>query len=119
MSKVYTAEVAETFNARGDAFRDRLNGIVAKHGLPMTVMGMGTILDVHTCEGPIRSERDTERGNPLKDKLLFYDLLARGHRMTWRNSMLLCLPITDDDLASFAGAFDEVLGARAHLLAAE
>ena len=119
MTKIYTPEVAETFNARGDAFHRKLEEIVAKHSLPMTVAGMGSVVALHTCTGPLRNEHDTDRRNPLKDKLLYYDMLARGHRMTWRNSMLLCLPMTDGDLDAFAESFDAVLGERAHLLAAD
>ena len=44
---------------------------------------------------------------------------ARGQRVTWRNSMLLSLPLTEDDRQAFVDAFDDVLGARAHLLAIE
>ena len=46
-------------------------------------------------------------------------MLARGQRITNRNTMLLCLPMTDGDLDTFVAAFDEVLGERAHLLAAD
>ncbi|MBN35171.1 MAG: aspartate aminotransferase family protein [Rhodospirillaceae bacterium] len=119
MTQVYTPEVAESFNARGDTFRDRLNETIRKHSLPMCVTGLGTIMQVHCCEGPLRDEHDSERDNKIKGELLFYDLLARGQRMTWRNSMLLCLPMTDEDLDSYVDAFDDVLGARSHLLAAE
>ena len=119
MTRIYTPEVAEAFNARGDAFRDDLNGIIRRHGLPMTVTGLGSAMQIHCCEGPLRNEHDTERGNELKDTLLFHELLARGQRMTWRNSMLLCLPMTDDDLASFCASFDEVLSEQGHLLAIE
>ena len=119
MTKIYTPEVAETFNAAGDAMRDALNATIAKHGLPMTVTGLGTAMKIHTCTGPIRNEHDAERGSAQNDKLLFYDMLARGQRMTWRNSMLLSLPLTDADRQNFVEAFDEVLGERAHLLAIE
>ena len=119
MTQVYTPEVAESFNARGDAFRERLAAVVARHSLPMTVMGLGSVIAIHTCTGPIRCEHDADRSDPLKHKLIFYDMLARGHRMTWRNSMLLCLPMTDENLDAYVADFDDVMGTRSHLLAAE
>ena len=119
MTQVYTPEVAETFNARGDALRGRLQDVAARHSLPMTVTGMGSIVALHSCTGPLRNEHDVDRRNPWKDKLIFFDMLARGQRITNRNTMLLCLPMTDGDLDSFVAAFDEVLGERAHLLAAD
>ena len=119
MTRIYTPERAERFNAWGQAFRDRLNAAIARHGLPMCVTGLGSIMQVHCCEGPLRNEHDAERDHPLKSQLLFLDLLARGQRMTWRNSMLLCLPMTDEDLDAYADAFDDMLATRSHLLAAE
>ncbi len=119
MTQIYTPEKADSFNAWGDTFRDRLNEVIAKHSLPMTVTGMGSIMQVHCCEGPLRDEHDGERDNKLKGELLFYDLLARGHRMTWRNSMLLCLPMMDENLDAYVADFDDILGLRSHLLATE
>ena len=117
MTEVYTPEVAEEFNARGDRFRARLNETVSRHDLPMIVTGMGSIMQIHCCEGPIRNSHDSERENADKAALIFYDLLAEGQRMTWRNSLLLGLPVTDDDLDGFVEAFDKVLARRGHLLA--
>lgn len=119
MTQIYTPDVADSFNAWGDTFRDRLNAVIAKHSLPMIVTGMGSIMQVHCCEGPLHNEHDSERDNKLKGELLYYDMLARGHRMTWRNSMLLCLPMTDESLDAYVADFDDILGLRGHLLAAE
>ena len=119
MTRIYTPEVAEAFNATGDKMREALNGVIDRHGLPMTVTGLGSAMKIHSCTGPIRNEHDADRGSQAKDKLVFYDMLARGQRMTWRNSMLLSLPLTEDDRQGFVDAFDAVLGERAHLLAIE
>ena len=119
MTQIYTPEVAESFNADGDAMRDALNAVINKHGLPMITTGLGTAMKIHSCTGPIRNEHDADRGSATKDKLIYYDMLSRGQRMTWRNSMLLSLPLTQGDRDAFVAAFDDVLGARAHLLAIE
>ena len=119
MTELYTPQLAEAFNARGDALRERLNAIALRHGLPLHVSGLGSIMQIHCCEGPLRNERDAGRADPAKAALLFHELLARGQRPTWRNSLLLCLPMTDADLDAFAEAFDDTLAARGHLLAAE
>ena len=119
MTRIYTPDRARSFNARGEAFRGRLNDAIRRHGLPMHVSGLGSIMQIHCCEGPLRDERDAGRADELKGELLFYDMLARGQRATWRNSMLLCLPMTDGDLDACAAAFDETLTERGHLLAAE
>lgn len=119
MTKVYTPEVAERFNADGDAMRDSLNAVIEKHDLPMVVTGLGSVMHIHCCTGPIRTAHDAERASPQKGKMLFYDLTARGQRVTWRNSMLLSLPLTQEDRDAFVDAFDDVLSARAHLLAIE
>ena len=117
MTRIYTPEIAGTFNARGDAFREDLDAIIRRHRLPMVVTGLGSIMQIHCCEGPLRNEHDAERDDELKSQLLFHELLARGQRMTWRNSLLLCLPMTDSDLEAFCGAFGDVLGEHSHLFA--
>ncbi len=119
MADIYTPQLAQDFNARGDALRARLNAIAARHGLALHVSGLGSMMQIHCCEGPLRNERDSAHEDATKAALLFHDLLARGQRMTWRNSLLLCLPMTDADLDGFAAAFDDVLARRGHLLAAE
>ena len=113
MTRVYTPEIAGTFNARGDAFREDLNAIIRRHRLPMVVTGLGSIMQIHCCERPLTDEHD----DGLKSHLLFHELLARGQRMTWRNSLLLCLPMTDGDLEAFCEAFGDVLGEHSHLFA--
>ncbi|MBC6440296.1 MAG: aminotransferase class III-fold pyridoxal phosphate-dependent enzyme [Rhodospirillales bacterium] len=119
MTQIYTPGKADSFNAWGQAFRDGLNETIRKHSLPLHVSGLGSIMQLHCCEGPLKDVHDSEKGNRLKSGLVFYDLLARGQRMTWRNSMLLCLPMTDEDLDGYVAAFDDVLSSRSHLLAAE
>jgi len=119
MTQIYTPEKAEEFNAWGDRFRDRLNETIRKHSLPMHFTGRGSIMQLHCSEGPIRNEHDADQDNKLKGELVYYDMLARGQRMTWRNSMLLCLPMTDEDLDGYVDAFDDVLTTRSHLLVAE
>ncbi len=119
MTQVYRPALATTFNARGDAFRAGLNDIAQRHRLPMVVTGLGSIMQIHCCEGPMRDEHDAARDNDLKSQLLFHELLARGQRMTWRNSLLLCLPMTDADLEDFSSAFADVLGEHSHLFAME
>ena len=89
MTRVYTPEVAESFNAMGDRFRERLNGIIRRHDLPMIVTGLGSIMQLHCCEGPMNDEHDAERDNELKSRLLFHELLARN---------------PEDDMAQFHAA---------------
>ena len=117
MTQVYTPEIARTFNARGEAFRERLNDLIGHHRLPMVVTGRGSIMQIHCCEGPLKNEHDADKDDELKTHLLFHELLARGQRMTWRNSLLLCLPMTDSDLEVFCESFDDVLGEHGHLFA--
>lgn len=120
---IYTADAAETLNARGDRLRDRLNAVMQKHDAPMQVTGTGSILGVHFQREPIRRPED---GWPVDEtaayrqgslqKLLHLDLLEAGYYMARRGFMSLSLPTGDTHCDGLADALDEFLSVRGPLL---
>ncbi len=120
---IYTPDVAETFNASADVFRDRLNAIIQRHGLPMQTLGVGSILALHFRSGPIKRPEDTwetekpgERRHADLLKLLHLDMIALGQYFARRGMMALSLPIGPKELAAFEAAFDEFLTLRGPVL---
>ena len=107
---VYTAAAALALNARGDALRRRLNTVAQEARFPMQFTGLGSMMNVHMCPGPVRSVRDLERSvRPLSD-LFYFHALDHGVWLARRGMINLSLPIGDaecDRLVRAAEAFIE------------
>jgi len=116
LTEVYTPEAANALNASGDALRARLNGIAEKHGVALQFTGRGSMLAVHTVRGPIRSPADAAKSNPKAKELYFFDLLKSRFWIARRGMMVLSVPLTPADLDGFAGAVEEFVSSREHLL---
>jgi glutamate-1-semialdehyde 2,1-aminomutase len=116
LAEVYTPEVAVAHNRRGDALRDALGGIAARHGLPVQVTGRGSMMCFHMMSAPPRDAAMAAAGNqPLKE-LLFLDLLERGFYVARRGMIALSLVVGEAELAAFRDAVEEVLALRAPLI---
>ena len=117
LSKVYTKEAAVALNAKGDAFRDRLNAICAKADVALQFTGIGSMLAPHAMRGPIRSPQEAATGNAKLRELLFFDLVQHGIFMMPKRCLIaLSLPLTDRDFDTFAGAVEEFVTSRRSLL---
>lgn len=103
-------------NARGDALRDRLNGLCGDAGAPVQFTGLGSMMAVHTVRGPIRSPVNAEKADAKLRELLFFDLLASGIWLSRRGMMALMLPIGDAECDRLSAAVEEFLSARRSLL---
>ena len=116
LTEIYTPEAAVALNARGDALRERLNGICSRAGVPMQFAGIGSMMSVHMMTGPIRSPTDAAKGDAKLKELFFFDMLAAGNWLARRGMMALMLPIGDAECDRLAGAVEEFVSARRSLL---
>ena len=117
LSQLYTPEAAAGLDAAGDRLRDRLNALGAERGLPVQVLGIGSILCVHFQSQPIRRPADT-KATPEPLRALFHlDMLSRGYYLARRGYMSLSLALTEDDYDGFCAAFDGFLDDHARLIA--
>jgi glutamate-1-semialdehyde 2,1-aminomutase len=96
LGELYTADVAEAHTARGERFRAGVAEVLARHDLPVTVSGYGSMLALHA--GDLR-------------ELLLLGLYRRGFYTAPRGMINLSLPLTDDQLAAALAALDETLAA--------
>jgi glutamate-1-semialdehyde 2,1-aminomutase len=96
LRELYTADAAEAHTARGEQFRADVAEVLARHPLPVTVTGYGTMLALHG---------DT----PELQELLFLGLYLRGIYTAPRGMVNLSLPLTDDQLAAALTALEETL----------
>jgi glutamate-1-semialdehyde 2,1-aminomutase len=116
LTRVFTAEAAVDLNRRGDALRERLNGLGAERGVPLQATGVGSLMNLHFHAGPIRSPADAALGNIELRNLLHLELLGRGFYLARRGFIALSLPLTDRDIDGFVSSLADVLDGFAKLL---
>lgn len=112
LTEVYPAEVATSFNARGDQVRGRLNAVAKEKGLPVQFTGRGSMMSVHFGWQPVRRPEDTKQTPQAMRDLFHMDLLARGIYLARRGMINLSVPMTDGDFDALVAAVDEVLTVR-------
>jgi glutamate-1-semialdehyde 2,1-aminomutase len=120
---IYTAQVADRFNAAADAFRERLNAIAVRHDLPVQAVGVGSILSIHFQAGTVERPEDTwpadeagERTQSDLKTLLHLDMIEHGQYFARRGMLALSLPIGEREMAAFEAAFEEVLTVRGAII---
>jgi glutamate-1-semialdehyde 2,1-aminomutase len=117
LSSVFTPEVADALTARGERFKARLNASRLRHGAPVLVTGVGSILCIHFQREPIRQPDDTLHTPAAARALLHLEMLARGFYIARRGFIALSLPLRDGDYDAFAAAFEDFLDACGPALA--
>lgn len=99
LGQVYTADVAEAHTARGAELRGQVAAVLARHDLPLTVTGYGSMMNLHA--------------EPSLLELVYLGLLERGVYLAARGMINLGLAHTDDQLAAVLDRLDDCLGAVA------
>jgi glutamate-1-semialdehyde 2,1-aminomutase len=112
------SDAARALNARGDALRDRLNGLCRAADAPLQFTGIGSMQAVHAMRGPVRSPADAAKGDAKLKELFFFDMLAHGIWLARRGMFALSLPIGDAECELLAGAVEEFLASRRSVLKA-
>lgn len=101
LTEVLTPEVLTCTNERGDHLRSSLNDTFARHGVPMCVVGSGSLMNVHGTAGPVNSVDDLVAADDRWKELLFFAALEAGFYIARRGFVALSIEITDDDIAAF------------------
>jgi glutamate-1-semialdehyde 2,1-aminomutase len=108
LRSVFTPVVATAHNARGDAFRNRLNRIFEADRVPMQATGMGSILAIHFQSEPIARPEDVELADE-KRTLFHLDMMLRGFYFARRGYLSISLPIDSHHLDGFVSATGQFL----------
>ena len=116
LTQVLTAEALDALNARGEALRARLNALLAERGVAMQFTGLGSLMQMQSLAGPLRSADDVAAGDDRARALVFFELLARGVFMARRGFMALSLPFDEAACDRFAQALEEVVSAQQAVL---
>ena len=115
LGSVYTAAAAQALNARGDALRERLNATCRTHGIGLQFTGLGSLMNLHTHADPIGSVADLRTDARIRD-LFFFAMAERGYYVARRGFVVLSLPLTEDQVDGFAGAFEAFIDTHRGLL---
>jgi len=116
LTEVYTPDAARVLNARGDALRERLNGLCRAQNAPMQFTGIGSMLAVHFTRERVASPADAAKGDQKLKELFFFDMLAQGIWLARRGMFTLCLPVGDAECDRLASAVEEFIASRRSLL---
>ena len=109
LEDVFTTEIAIAHTARGDEFRQSVEAVLARHDLPVSISGFGSMMSLHALAHAPRSPIDVAKRDNELQELLFFGLLERGIYTAARGMMNLSLPLTDDQLAKVLDALDETV----------
>ncbi|MBT4486266.1 MAG: aspartate aminotransferase family protein [Rhodospirillaceae bacterium] len=118
LSQIYTPELAESFNARGDALRQSLNALADKHGAAVQFTGRGSMMTIHFRKGEIRNVEDSMAGRNELRPLMHMDMVAQGIYPAARGMFTLSLAHTEDSFSALESAMEEFLVSRSSLLGA-
>lgn len=118
LSRIYTPEVALALNERGERLRSRLNAACRDSGAGLQFTGLGSLMNLHATRGEILCSDDSPASGQAVRDLFFFHMLEQGFYLARRGFIVLSLPLTDDDLARFAAAFDGFLRRFAPVLQA-
>jgi glutamate-1-semialdehyde 2,1-aminomutase len=91
--------------------RDGLVALAARNGLPMEVLGQGSVVDFYFSESRIRSSRDVWRSDLARRRALDYGLLAAGIYNVPVHRYHLSLAHTESDVASTLAAIEQAVRA--------
>jgi glutamate-1-semialdehyde 2,1-aminomutase len=118
MTEIFTPDACRALNARGDALRERLNGLCAAHDAPMQFTGRGSMMTAHFTTRTVGNPADAASGDPKLKELFFFDMLERGIYLARRGMFALSLPIGDAECDALAAAVEDFLKVRRSLLTA-
>ncbi|MER9094766.1 aspartate aminotransferase family protein [Mesorhizobium sp. M0700] len=116
MTEIFTPEAAVTLNETGERLRAMLNDVAAKRNLPVTLTGIGSLMNIHFARPPIATPADLAKASSALKSLLHLDFLLNGIYIARRGFIALSLPIGINDLAYAVSIFEAFLDRWAELI---
>ncbi|HEY4331657.1 MAG TPA: aminotransferase class III-fold pyridoxal phosphate-dependent enzyme, partial [Ilumatobacteraceae bacterium] len=109
LNEIYTSDAAVAHTARGEELRANVADVLARHTLPISVSGFGSMMSLHALAAAPTNADEAAQRDPVLQELLFLGLYERGVYMAARGMINLSLPLTDDQLAATLDAIDDCL----------
>jgi len=123
LSEVFTPEASVSLNARGDGFRERLQGVA--RGTRLSFSGLGSLIGIHFTEDGLEGGKelvdgsqvhggDNERAD-LRD-LFWFEMLEEGFWVVRRGMIAMILETPDEELDRFVGAVERFVERHSGLM---
>ncbi|UWU25421.1 aspartate aminotransferase family protein (plasmid) [Rhizobium sp. CB3060] len=109
LTEIYTPEAAVTLNESGDRLRGMMNDAASKRNLPVTVTGIGSLMNIHFARHPITTPADVAKTSSALKSLLHLDFLLNGIYIARRGYIALSLPVGTNELAYAVSTFEAFL----------
>ena len=111
LSDMLSEESLSQLFVRGESLRSRLNELFQTSTLPFVATGVGSMMAIHTFEGPVRGPHDLEHSDHELKQLLFHEMLHRGCYFAPRGFIALSLAIADEQCDIFVTAMSDAIDA--------
>ena len=104
-----TPAAYDLLNQRGGDFRQRLQGLCRRYGVPVQVTGDGSLFGLHWSAEPVIDYRSAARANKSLSYKFFLHGLNNGIFFTNRGGGCLSMTMTDNDLGTFVDVLESFL----------
>lgn len=101
--------VYDSLNQMGAEFRQRVQALCSRSGVPMQVTGDGSLFGLHWTAEPVTDYRSSQRTNTSLASKFFLHALNNGIFFTTRGGGCLSIPMTDTELGAFLDALEGFL----------
>lgn len=115
LRKLFPPAVANELSSTGEKMRERLNSICAASGVALQFTGVGSVMNAHFTAQRVSSIRDLESVDARLSRIFFLHLLLNGFYIAPRGFIVLSLPLTADDIGSFASCVEGFVQQYGHL----
>ncbi len=109
LSELLSEEVLSQLFARGEVLRSRLNDLFQRSALSLVATGVGSMMAIHTVDGPVSGPHDLHHSDHELKQLLFHELLDRGCYFAPRGFIALSLDITDEQCDRLVEAMSDAI----------
>jgi glutamate-1-semialdehyde 2,1-aminomutase len=99
----------DRLNQMGSEFRQRIEALCGRYGVPVRVTGEGSLFGIHWSAEPVVDYRSSARTNKSLSAKFFLHALNNGIFFTNRGGGCLSMPMTDTELGAFLDVLEGFL----------
>jgi glutamate-1-semialdehyde 2,1-aminomutase len=104
-----TPAAYDRLNQAGAEFRQRLQVLCGRYGVPVQVTGEGSLFGIHWSAEPVTDYRSSQRANKSLSYKFFLHALNNGIFFTTRGGGCLSMPMTDTETGTFLDVLEAFL----------
>jgi glutamate-1-semialdehyde 2,1-aminomutase len=104
-----TPAAFDRLNQAGAEFRQRIQRLCSRYGVPVQVTGEGSLFGIHWSTDPVTDYRSAQRSNKSLSYKFFLHTLNSGIFFTGRGGGCLSIPMTDTEMGAFLDVLEAFL----------